>query len=532
MEFPSSESDLVSLAVALGAHRTDVLSPAETALASAAGTVPRRLVTEARSLIRTGEDPLGDAFCDLRSAADRRPRGATYTPAPIVRAMLAWAEQLGEPARIVDPGLGSGRFLVAAGRTFRRAQLVGVELDPLGALLGRAHLSAAGLGRRSRVLVCDYREVELEPVDGPTLFIGNPPYVRHHLIEPDWKEWLRSTATDYGLSASQLSGLHVHFFLATLKLARPGDRVVFITAAEWLDVNYGKVVRDIFLDHLGGQSLHFIEPTAAPFPDAQTTAVIACCEVPDRPTSVRVRRVEKAKDLRDLRGGRKIRRERMGAARRWTPLFRASPDIPEGHVELGELCRVHRGQVTGANKVWIAGDHSAGLPECVLFQSVTKARELISAGAVLKDGSSLRRVIDLPPDLDELSIEDRRRVEKFLRMAKRMGADKGFIARHRKAWWSVGLREPAPILTTYMARRAPAFVRNLADARHINIAHGVYPREELSDRALNALTNHLASSTTVADGRTYAGGLTKFEPSEVERLLVPTPEVLEQGTAT
>jgi hypothetical protein len=29
----------------------------------------------------------------------------------------------------------------------------------------------------------------------------------------------------------------------------------------------------------------------------------------------------------------------------------------------------------------------------------------------------------------------------------------------------------------------------------------------------------------VDDGRTYAGGLTKFEPREMERLLVPTPEL-------
>jgi hypothetical protein len=28
------------------------------------------------------------------------------------------------------------------------------------------------------------------------------------------------------------------------------------------------------------------------------------------------------------------------------------------------------------------------------------------------------------------------------------------------------------------------------------------------------------------DGRTYAGGLTKFEPREMERLLVPRPELL------
>jgi hypothetical protein len=77
-----------------------------------------------------------------------------------------------------------------------------------------------------------------------------------------------------------------------------------------------------------------------------------------------------------------------------------------------------------------------------------------------------------------------------------------------------------------MARRPPAFVRNLAGARHINIAHGLYPRDRLAPRSLDALARYLATATTLTQGRTYAGGLTKFEPREMERLLVPTPELL------
>ncbi len=77
-----------------------------------------------------------------------------------------------------------------------------------------------------------------------------------------------------------------------------------------------------------------------------------------------------------------------------------------------------------------------------------------------------------------------------------------------------------------MARRPPAFVRNLAGARHINIAHGLYPREPMTGDCLDVLARHLSSSVSTDDGRTYAGGLTKFEPREMERLLVPTPAAL------
>jgi hypothetical protein len=79
-----------------------------------------------------------------------------------------------------------------------------------------------------------------------------------------------------------------------------------------------------------------------------------------------------------------------------------------------------------------------------------------------------------------------------------------------------------------MARRPPAFTRNAAGARHINIAHGLYPRTELPEPVLARLVESLRRTVSVQDGRTYAGGLTKFEPREMERLTIPNP-LLEAG---
>jgi len=149
----------------------------------------------------------------------------------------------------------------------------------------------------------------------------------------------------------------------------------------------------------------------------------------------------------------------------------------------------------------------------------------------LQDISRLRCVVDLPANLQYFSRAERQQIDEFLDWARQRGAHDSYIARHRSPWWSVKLREPAPILATYMARRPPAFVRNPAEARHINIAHGLYPRETLSDDCLDGLATYLSRSVSTDEGRTYAGGLTKFEPKEMERLLVPPPAVLEQLAA-
>src|SRR5262245_4932267 len=535
-----AEEALAGAAVRLGAAQVAGWSEAEQRLAGAAVHPGAGEIGQVRSEILAGEDPLGEAFCRLRGPAQRRPSGQTFTPAPVVRSMVGWAARTLTPTRVVDPGTGSARFLVAAGRRWPEATLLGVETDPLAAMIGRATPAAAGMAGRAGITLGDYRSLRLAPAGGPTLFLGNPPYVRHHQIPAGWKNWLRSAAAGQGLAASGLAGLHVHFFLATALHAVPGDAGVLVTAAEWLDVNYGSLVRSLLLGPLGGQSVHLLDPAVPAFTDAAATTAITCFRPGSRPACLRLRWVARLADLGELRGGTVVPVPVLRAASRWTPLVsRAAPAagstagtagaavgsagtgglagaaavagsagalgtpraagpgagaagasgpgagatrrgrLPAGHVELGELCRVHRGQVTGANKVWVTAGNPAGLPGRFLFPAVTRASELFRAGGTLATAARLRSVIDLPADLAELAPAELALVTRFLAEAEAAGAARSYIACHRNPWWRVRLRAPAPILATYMARRPPAFVRNLAGARHVNIAHGLYPREPL-----------------------------------------------------
>lgn len=195
------------------------LTEFEASLVENADDVSGAAIAQLVSAIRCGHDPLGDAFMRLRSASERRALGAVYTPQPIVDAMVSWVAAQ-EPLRVVDPGAGSGRFVLKAGQALPDAALVAIELDPLAALLTRANLTASGLDQRAQVIVGDYRKVRIggcdgdsaSNADGVTAFLANPPYVRHHQIEPHWKAWLKTTAKSRNLPASALSGLHMHFF--------------------------------------------------------------------------------------------------------------------------------------------------------------------------------------------------------------------------------------------------------------------------------------------------------------------------------
>ncbi len=61
----------------------------------------------------------------------------------------------------------------------------------------------------------------------------------------------------------------------------------------------------------------------------------------------------------------------------------------------------------------------------------------------------LKKVVDLPVSLDELDLEDRKAVHKFLAWAKTVGAKDSYVAQHRRAWWAIeGCRMAAPVLVT------------------------------------------------------------------------------------
>jgi adenine-specific DNA-methyltransferase len=289
-------------------------------------TPGERGLVELRAEIERGGDPLGEAFCRLRAPAARRATGAVYTPRGIVEAMADWALRHAgtrQVTRVVDPGAGSGRFLRAAGERFPSAELVAVELDPVAAAVLGANLRVAGFQQRLRVIQGDYRSATLADPRGRTLFLGNPPYVRHHGIEPEWKAWLTQTARGLGLGASQLAGLHVHFFLATALHGRPGDFGAFVTSAEWLDVNYGRVLRELLLGPLGGDAVHALDAVTEPFAGTMTTAAITTFELGARPATLTFRRVARATELSPLDGGNVVSRERAAASSRWTSLFRA-----------------------------------------------------------------------------------------------------------------------------------------------------------------------------------------------------------------
>ena len=466
----------------------------------------------------SGSDAPGDDYCLRNDSVSRRAEGITLTPAWLVECMLD--EMAGQRYdTIVDCGAGTGRFAIAAALHFPAARIIAVEFNPVLAGLLRQRAVEHGVAARIDVVEGDFREARIVTV-GRTLFIGNPPYVRHHDIAPEWKAWYAFRMAATGIVASRLAGLHAHFVLRAVELMRPGDELCFVMSSEWLDNGYGSALRRL----LGGSSdvwangLWLSDAGESIFADALVSSVVIRARCGVTPATVATGLLGKD----GLKTVRRIETASLAASDRWTPWCRSTLPVVGPGIEVGELFRVSRGQVTGLNEAWVIAEDRFDLPPEVCIPAVTRAKELIDGSVLSSSGAAaLACVVDLPCDLDEIARSHRPAVDRFLARARALGAEEGYIARHRKRWYSVGMRAPPAAFVSYMGRRPPVFRANPWAVSFINVAHGLYPRQPVAEEVMARLLAHLNSATDRHAGRTYGGGMAKFEPGDVARLRVP-----------
>jgi hypothetical protein len=465
--------------------------------------------------IRNGHDPLGQHFVESVSSKDRREQGATFTPPWLVNLMLDRIARKAVPSRVIDAGAGSGRYAVAAARRWPSAEIIAVEKDPALADAARTHAAVANV--KVRVVCADFLDLDLPRIDGVTAFVGNPPYVRHHDLSEKAKRWYADRMQRLELPHSLLAGLHIYFFLKSYLLSRRGDVGCFVTAAEWMETGYGESMRALFC-RMGGDVLLRADPGQQIFADALTTSIVTewtagaegAVQVGDLQANVIAPQFETT-------------REQLVALPKWPGYGHPLPQPAGLGPVLGDYFRVSRGQVTGCNEVWIATKETERLiPERYLFPCVTDALDIINADGLLRDASKLQRVIDLPADLGELSAVERKNVDTFMEVAALVGGASSYTAQHRKPWWRVRLHAPPAIVMSYMGRRPPSFARNGCGARLINVAHGLTPLRPISIASQDRLVAWLNRNVAVTGGRTYGGGMVKFEPGDAMGIPLPT----------
>ncbi len=126
---------------------------------------------------------------------------------------------------------------------------------------------------------------------------------------------------------------------------------------------------------------------------------------------------------------------------------------------------------------------------------------------------------------------DIKAVADYIEQGKSRGVSSRYKCRVRDPWYVVpGVVEPDAFLT-YMSDQIPRFILNGARATCSNTLLAV--RLDGVDRPLRstfvaAFYNSATMLSAERTGRRYGGGVLKLEPSEADRVLVPSPELCER----
>jgi methylase of polypeptide subunit release factors len=105
--------------------------------------------------------------------------------------------------------------------------------------------------------------------------ICNPPYVRHHLIDENIKNIIRyKTRLISGFDLSGLAGLYCHFLLQSVQCMDEEAVAGWLIPSEFMDVNYGKSVKEFLLSKVELFRVHRFDPSDAQFEDALVSSVV------------------------------------------------------------------------------------------------------------------------------------------------------------------------------------------------------------------------------------------------------------------
>lgn len=479
-----------------------------------------------------------------KSLEDRNKTGQYETPNEmayeIVSSVLNFRKGVlkhNDRITFLEPAFGTGSFYSALQQcTVDVDDSLGVEID------SEIYNVASKLWSDYNInlLNCDFTTLQLTEKHNYNLLITNPPYVRHHHLSKEKKDKLKELVKkELGLSISGYAGLYSYFILLSHKWLCDKALCAWLIPAEFMDVNYGSILRDYLTTNVKITSIHKYDTANSLFSDALVSSAVI----------IYLNEKPKADDMVRLSYGGTITKpdrviiksiEELKNINKWGPLFsefEASPERKD--YALSDFFTVKRGIATGNNGFFIMNEKkikNMNFPQDC-FRPILPPPRNLDAEIIDKDNHGFpllkERFLVIDTNLKEDEIEMRYpEFWAYLKEGKLSGITDGYLIKKRKIWYSQEKRDPAPFLCTYMGRSQNGnkpfkFILNKSLATASNSYILLYPKGKLRqllddnnnahETVLEAL-NRIDICHFYNEGREYGGGLKKIEPKELAKV--------------
>jgi adenine-specific DNA-methyltransferase len=488
----------------------------------------------------------------------QKAKGVFYTPPALAGVLADWAlEPL--PKRILEPAFGDGVFIRAAQAALQRSgvrnpsqRLFGVDIDRHS--LQRVRDS--GFEPTPGHLVCrDLLTTDAEDLGGRfDAIVGNPPYIRHHLLPKALARRGRKTAKELGVALNGRSDAWAYFCAHLLGFLSDDGRLALVLPGSALQADYAAPLLDALTADKG--EVQLIRIGELLFADAQERTVVLLI---DR-TSAGVGKIKQRQraDVSSLRQALKYK-ARRGSRRRehggdgdlnpeaardqqasdglrlTAPWGLTNPEADlyrsvcadESVSRLGDVVTIRIGVVTGANGFFVLTENQISA-----LGEGARSKAIVSRGGWLGRprwrAADQRRVAHRPSRL--LLLTGTEKPSGRLRAKIEQAEDQALNLRHhcsrREPWYAITDASSPQMFLPYMGSRPPRIVINDAKATCTNSVHRVQlkPSSRCSAaRVAAASWSTLYALSAELWGRSYGGGVLKLEPGRTAKMSVAIP---------
>lgn len=436
--------------------------------------------------------------------------GAFYTPATIAEALAVWLVRDGTE-RLLEPSVGDGSLVLATIRRAKELRGENARVSFVACDINPAAIDAVmpKLPKGSEAHAIDF--LQLDPMrtgsfDG---VIANPPFTRNHSLAASRRIALRERFKVFGAA-----GLWVHFLLHAIEFLSHGGRLASVIPASGLFSKYGQTALKRLASEFSQVEIHHIidKPLWSNGADERGALFLA-------------------------EGYRKGSSE-LPVPTQWSAHGKGVDVISDRIDEFDQLMQISEplnsiatlsiGAVTGCNSVFLLDDMercSMGVPISELRPVVSRVRHLsglqISADELLSKARAGEKTWILAPDsLIQRGSGTRRQLAKITKDKRKSTV----WFTKRTPWWRVQLGEPCHAIFTYMNDEGPKLVLANSGVYCTNTLHRVrFNRDRTHDEQMAAALTMISTFGQLAAeriGRSYGGGVLKFELMEARRMPV------------
>ncbi|ORC37368.1 hypothetical protein B4O97_04030 [Marispirochaeta aestuarii] len=467
----------------------------------------------------------------------KKRNGVYYTPTDIADALALWAIR-NEHDTVIDPSFGSGVFLQSAFNRLRNLgvsnpsrQIVGVEIDSAAATsIAFVRKSLA----QSKLMHTDFLRLTPSDVGGLySVIIGNPPYVRHHLLR-DAARLAAEQSCSRG-EVSRRASYWAYFVVHSLRFIRPGGHLAFVLPGAFLHANYAERIRTLLASSFA--SLQIIRVIGTVFPEAQEESILVlgenrqdgCAKVILR--SMERHKIELQRTIHSEDVEITLSRERPAD---WHLSSKSSGAasvleiLRSQYPSFGSRAHVRIGAVTGAKRFFVMSLDEAidrGIESDCLVPIVARAKQVhgLQVTGVHNNWAEDRfgkLFLFSPP----LKGDCPSGAQAYIEYGEREGIHRGHKCSSRHPWYIVPGTSPPDAFLTYTSGTFVCLSLNRSGVACTNTLHAVtFLDKTLSHQrmvAVGMLSTPAQLSAEIV-GRRTGGGALRLDPSDVLELLSP-----------